>query len=151
MRLFRVISLSLVMLSVAGSTAMSAAAASVPFSGRGTNTIVGQEVLSATSVRLTAIGQGNALHLGRYQRDEELNLNPGTGTFAGWVRFTAADGDELYCTTEGGFVSATDAVGTYTIAGGTGRFANATGNANFTASLVDPVHFNVTFQGTLNN
>jgi hypothetical protein len=51
----------------------------------------------------------------------------------------------------GGFVSATDAVGTYTIAGGTGRFADATGGVDFTASLVDPFPFNVAFQGTLDN
>ena len=42
-----------------------------------------------------------------------------------------------------------DAVGTYTFAGGSGRFSDATGSAAFTASTPDFVHVSVTFDGTI--
>ena len=52
----------------------------------------------------------------------------------GWMVFTAADGDQLRLDFEGQFISPTTAVGTYEFTGGTGRFRDATGTADFEAA-----------------
>ena len=71
------------------------------------------------------------------------------GFIPGWVVFVAANGDELRCDTTGQFISATEAIGTYVIVGGSGRFAHATGHAQFSASLTSGGTFDVTFDGTV--
>ncbi|HEU4934366.1 MAG TPA: hypothetical protein VFT48_19930 [Pyrinomonadaceae bacterium] len=100
-------------------------------------------------VSLGGFATGHATHLGLYTREEQLLLNPVTGAFTGEIVFTAADGDQLHCTLTGNFISATDAVGVYTITGGTGRFEEASGEAEFFASLPDGIHYTVEFIGTL--
>ena len=99
---------------------------------------------------MSTIGVGEATHLGRYTREETLVLHPVTFEFAGTITFFAAvDGDELEVSFGGGFNSATTAVGTYTITGGKGRFANATGGAAFELVTPDLVHAAVTFDGKI--
>jgi hypothetical protein len=110
---------------------------------------VGQDVLGSNEVVLTTVGTGNATHLGKYTRTKELHLNPATGSFVGTLTFTAANGDQVACTVSGQFVSATDAVGEYLIAGGTGRFKNATGSATFSASMTGATTFRVSFDGDI--
>jgi hypothetical protein len=91
---------------------------------------------------------GEATHLGRFTREEHLLLNP-DGSFTGTIVFTAANGDELWLDFEGAFTSPTDAAGTYTFTGGTGRFQNATGTATFTAYTPDGVNVTAEFEGTI--
>jgi hypothetical protein len=91
---------------------------------------------------------GNATHLGSFTRREVLQFTSAT-TFQGTIAFVAANGDELDATFDGHFVSASDAVGTYTFTGGTGRFSDATGTATFAASAADLPNVSVTFEGTI--
>jgi len=140
---FRIWVLGTMMLAVATSGAVLANPAANPFKGGGKNTITG-----GGGGTLTASGSGQATHLGNYTRTEALTFSSPVD-FTGWVRFVAADGDELRCDTTGQFVSVTEAVGTYVITGGTGRFAHAAGVAQFSAVLTSAGTFDVTFDGTV--
>ena len=122
----------------------------VPFQGKaeGATTNVTPD---PGGVVLTVHAEGNATSLGRYSREEVLLFNPATGIVSGSIVFTAANGDELIGTVAGGFVSPTTATGTYTFTGGTGRFANATGGADFVVTTPDGANFTVEFKGTLSS
>ena len=89
---------------------------------------------------------GEATHLGHFTRKEHAYLGP-DGSVTGSIVFTAANGDELWVVIDGAFTSATDVEGRYIIAGGTGRFAHATGEADFQAYTPDFVYAEVTFDG----
>ena len=81
-------------------------------------------------------GSGNATHLGRFTVTSEFEVNLLTLAGSGSAHFIAANGDSLF-TDLTGQASPTEnpdvlsIVETYTITGGTGRFAGATGS--FTA------------------
>jgi hypothetical protein len=122
----------------------------VPFKGRATGAIV-SIVPTPEGLVFTVHASGNATQLGHYTRVEELLLNPATGSFTGTIDFTAANGDTLSVTLVGQFISATTAVGTYTIVGGAGRFAGATGGASFEAVTPDGVQVSVDFSGTISS
>ncbi len=126
------------------------AAEQVPFKGRAEGAIT-NAVPAPGGIMLTVLASGNATQLGRFSRVEELLFDPGTGSVAGDIVFTAANGDQLFGTVAGGFNSPTTAIGTYTFTGGMGRFANATGGATFSLSTPDGVHFTVDFVGTLSS
>ena len=102
-----------------------------------------------TSLLVTASATGEATHLGYFTRTETLLLNPATGAFKGKLVFTAANGDKLCASIDGGFTPLGTALGTYAFTGGTGRFQNATGGATFTAVPAGPGLFTITFQGTI--
>jgi hypothetical protein len=140
---FRIWVLWTMMLAVAGSGAVLANQAASPFKGSGGNSFTG-----GSGNTVTASGSGHATHLGDYTRTEALTFTSPVD-FTGWVVFVAANGDELRCEMTGQFVSAVEAAGTYIIIGGTGRFAQATGQAEFSASLTSPGTFDVTFDGDL--
>lgn len=120
----------------------------VPFNGNAVGAITDFSV-GPEGISLSGSATGHATHLGLYTREEHLLLNPVTGAFTGEIVFVAADGSQLHCTLSGNFISATDAIGVYTITGGNGRFQNASGEAEFFASLPDGVHFTVEFTGSL--
>ena len=93
-------------------------------------------------IRQTDAGTCQFSHLGRTTLEGVLEINVATGTQRGERTLTAANGDELYMEIAGtstpsgpGLVSFS---ATFTIVGGTGRFANATGlgRAEGTANLV---------------
>ena len=122
----------------------------VPFQGSAEGAIVSVSPDPA-GARLTVLAEGNATQLGRFSREETILFNPATGALTGLIVFTAANGDQLFGTVQGGFVSATEATGTYTFTGGTGRFQNASGEADFSLSTSDGIHFSVEFNGTLSS
>ena len=122
----------------------------VPFKGKAKGAVV-NAVPEATGVVLTVHAVGRATHLGSFFREELIHFNPVAGTLNGTVTFTAANGDQLFGIVAGGFVSPTTAAGTYTFTGGTGRFANATGDADFTLTTPDGVNFIVEFEGTVSS
>jgi hypothetical protein len=76
-------------------------------------------------------------------------LDLADGTFAGTRVFIAADGDRLYADVDGAFTSATTAEGTLTFTGGTGRFRNASCEADFEAVTPDGIQIALTFEGTI--
>lgn len=122
----------------------------VPFHGSAEGAIVSVSP-DPGGVVLTVLAGGNATHLGQFSREETILFNPETGVLTGLVVFTAANGDQLFGTVEGGFVSDSEATGTYTFMGGTGRFKNASGEADFSLSSSDEVHFTVEFDGILSS
>lgn len=84
--------------------------------------------------------KGTATHLGRTTLHSEHCVTP-TGGIEGTMVLTGANGDEVHATYTGGS-TAPGAIGeviqvtaTVILAGGTGRFANATGQAELTARI----------------
>ncbi len=116
----------------------------LPFKGLADGAITGV----APSGAIVVESAGNATHLGSFTRTEYIVFGPG-GAIGGTVVFTAADGDELWADISGGFTSPTTLEGTYTFAGGTGRFSDATGTAGFHATTPDGVHVTVSFAGLI--
>jgi hypothetical protein len=143
---FGKIILGFALIALLSAASIAAFAAGVPFKG-GADAEIISVVPGPTGVSMTAVGEGNATHLGKFTREEHILLNPETGAFTGDVTFTAADGSQLTATLTGQFTSETTAVGSYAFTGGTGRFIDTTGSADFSAALSDAVHFTVEFNG----
>jgi hypothetical protein len=94
-------------------------------------------------------GTGHATYLGLFTAEVSVFPN-GDGTFSLTGFFTAANGDQIFFIGEGEFTSSTSAMGTATITGGTGRFAGATGGADFMdVSDTSLEHIDQTFDGTI--
>ena len=123
-------------------------AATVPMKGTGIGQITSQTP-GPTGVAITAVGEGEATHLGKFTREENILLNPENNTLTGTIIFTAADGSELYCGFVGAFTGATTVAGTYTFTGGTGRFDGATGGAFFNVELGEGGTVSFGFAGTI--
>jgi hypothetical protein len=115
-----------------------------PFKGLAAGAVTGIAPSGAIVIEYT----GNATHLGNFTRTEYLFLGPG-GTVSGTMVLTAANGDELLVDFSGGFTSPTTVEGTYTFTGGTGRFRDATGTADFEAITPDGVHVVASFEGSI--
>jgi len=115
-----------------------------PFVGIAAGAITG----IAPDGAIVAEATGHATHLGDFTRIEYIYLAP-DGTISGTVIFTADNLDELWVDFEGSFTSKTTAEGAYTFTGGTGRFTDATGTANFTATRPDEIHIAVSFHGSI--
>ena len=143
---FGKIMLGFALIALLSMTSTVAFAARVPFKGEGNGEIIGA-VPGPNGISMTAVAEGNATHLGKFTREEHLLLNPQTGAFTGDVVFTAADGSQLTATLTGNFTSEATALGSYIFTGGTGRFAETTGSADFSAVLSDAAHFTVEFEG----
>ena len=146
----KILTLLLTAFTLAFATHSTWAGNQVPFQGRaeGAATSVSPD---PAGVVLTVLTEGNATSLGRFSRDETVLFNPLTGSLTGVIVFTAANGDQLFGTVEGGFVSPTTATGTYLFTGGTGRFVNATGSADFVVTTPDGIHLSVEFKGTISS
>jgi hypothetical protein len=112
------------------SVAVSATAAETPFKGKvdavETGTVVGPTRF------LVRDGGGTATHLGKYTEHITMQINLPTRHSMGDAKFTAANGDTLTATVEGQATPASPGVlsivEVYSITGGTGRFADATGS-----------------------
>ena len=119
-----------------------------PFKGKAEGAIA-NSVPGPEGVALTVIAEGHASQVGKFYRQEVLLFDPAAGTIAGEIIFIAANGDQLFGTVSGGFISPTTATGSYTFTGGIGRFANARGSAEFILLTSDGINFTVEFLGTL--
>jgi hypothetical protein len=120
--------------------AVSAAASETPFKG----TVIAVEtgtVVFPTRF-LVREGTGTATYLGRYTERVTMVINIPTLSSTGSARFTAAKGDVLLATVAGQATRTSPTtlsiVEVYTITGGTGRFADATGSFTLN-STVDQV------------
>jgi hypothetical protein len=120
-----------------------AAQKQVPFKG----TMQGQDAdsdITLTSVKVTTKGTGIATQLGQFSFVLINIVTFATGTSAGTATFTAANGDSFSTTVTGsGEFIAPDLISimeTYTITGGTGRFAGAQGTF-IVERLASPVTF----------
>lgn len=126
-----------------------AAAKELPMKGQGTGVITGPPTPGPDGLHISAIGQGEATHLGTFTREEAIVLNPDTGAITGTVTFTAADGSELECSIAGGFTGQNTLAGLYTCDGGSGRFEDAAASAYFSVVQTSAVDFTFEFAGTI--
>lgn len=98
----------------------------------------------------SAIGRGEATHMGLFNREETLVLDLDTFTVTGAITFTSHLGDQIFIEFIGGFTGPTTVEGIHTITGGTGRFAGASGEAMFLAEVSpDLSQATVVFAGTI--
>src|SRR4029450_3477482 len=111
------------------SVAVSATAAETPF--KGTVNAVETGTMGGQTRFVVRDGGGTATHLGKYTEHITMQINLPTRHSMGAATFTAANGDTLTATVDGQATPATPGVLSiveiYTVTGGTGRFADATG------------------------
>ena len=111
------------------SVAVSATAAETPFKGK-VNAVETGTIVGPTRF-LVRDGGGTATQLGKYTEHITMQINLPTRHSMGAATFTAANGDTLTATVEGQATPASPGmlsiIEVYTITGGTGRFAGATG------------------------
>jgi hypothetical protein len=111
------------------SIAVSAGAAETPFKG----TVNGDEIVVVTppTASVARDGTGTATYLGRFTERITLEVDLATGHATGLATFTAANGATLTASVDGQATQTSPTTlsieETYTITGGTGRFADATG------------------------
>jgi hypothetical protein len=119
------------------SVAVSAVAAETPFKGTVNAVETGQTVFPTRF--LDREGTGNATYLGKYTEHVVMVINLPTLTSTGTATFTAANGDTLSASIVGQATrtgpTALSIVEVYTITGGTGRFADATGSFTLRSTL----------------
>ena len=133
----------------------------LPIKGNAEGIVVGAEPVSEETpwiVSLTIDWEGVGSRLGRFTRTDFLVVNFLTGELTGTKVFTAANGDQLFVYTEGGFDASAapspenplEITGTYEFIGGTGRFEGATGDATFSVTTPDFVFGSLSFEGSIN-
>ena len=119
------------------SSAVSAVAAETPF--KGTLNAVETSHLVFPIASVDREGTGTATHLGKYAEHVTLQVNVLTGSSTGASTFTAANGDTLTASITGQSTPTSPGVlsivEVYTITGGTGRFAGATGTITLESTL----------------
>jgi len=115
----------------------SAVAAETPFKGK-VNAVETVAVAPPT-LSVTRDGTGTATYLGRYTEHVTLVINLPTLSSTGAATFTAANGDDLLATVAGQATRTSPTtlsiVEVFTISGGTGRFADATGTFTLKSTL----------------
>src|ERR671930_1617463 len=109
---------------------VSALAAETPFKGK-VNAVETVVVVPPT-LSVPRDGTGTATYLGKFTEHITLQVDIPTAHATGLATFTAANGDTLTATVDGQATPTTtpgvvSIVEVYTITGGTGRFAGATG------------------------
>jgi hypothetical protein len=119
------------------SVAVGAVAAELPFKGTVDAVETGTTAFPIRSVDRE--GTGTATHLGRYTEHVEMRINILTMTSTGTATFTAANGDTLTASVVGQATrtgpTVLSIVEVYTITGGTGRFADATGTFTLNSTV----------------
>ena len=100
------------------------------------------------------IGSGQATHLGYYSEEGTVIFSPsgtpGVLSVVGSIIYTAANGDELHASVEGELNTANGAVtAVLTYVGGTGRFAQATGQSNLAGQALPDGSMIVGVQGAI--
>ena len=135
-----------------GSATLVAASARKHLPLKGSLQAVETYVANPPSMSVTAIGSGSASHLGQYKISYEVEVNLETLAGVGSAQLVAANGDVLYANLLGqatptGTTDVFNVVEEFTITGGTGRFANASGS--FTLDRVVNITTGVT-SGTMN-
>ena len=114
----------------------------LPF--RGSYTEQTHAIVSPELIEIHGSQEGTATHLGNFRATTVDFVNPAVNTGTGTFDFTAADGDRLFARTQGGeteFIPPNESHVTLNakIIGGTGRFANASGE--FTVRFIEKTDF----------
>jgi hypothetical protein len=142
--------LALSLASVAGG----ATAAETPFKGTVSAVETGPVVFPLRF--LDREGTGTATYLGRYTEHVTMVINILTMSSTGAATFTAANGDTLLATVAGQATRTSPTtlsiVEVYTITGGTGRFADATGTFTLASTVDQPTGVSSgTFSGAIDH
>lgn len=124
------------------------AGSQVPFHLEATVTSITPPVFVGSHMYFTASGTGSATHMGTMTFTAPHDFDLVAGTYVSDAYVSAANGDVLHLVTNAHFINAVDSVGTWVAAGGTGRFAHASGsgsavNLNFGAQI--------TYDGTISS
>jgi len=145
--------LAIMAIILTASLAVPATAHQVPFKG----SLQGNDTDTCFSFPIACVatnGTGNSTLLGKFSFTMQNFVNVVTGTDSGFARFIAANGDTIDATFVGsGEFITPDLISikeTFTINGGTGRFAGAQGSFNV-ERLASPVTFMTSgsFDGTI--
>ena len=116
---------------------VSAVAAETPFKGTVNAVETGTVAFPIRSI--TREGTGTATYLGRYTEHITMDINLLFMSSTGAATFTAANGDTLSASLDGQATqtgpTTLSIVENYTITGGTGRFADATGSFTLRSTL----------------
>ena len=135
--------------------AVSAVAAETPFKGQVDAVETRTVVFPNMSIERT--GTGTATYLGRYTQHVVAQINLLTRASTGTATFTAANGDTLF-TRVVGQATPTSTLGVltvvevYTITGGTGRFADATGSFTLRSTVTQATGVSSgTFSGVIDH
>jgi len=131
-----------------------AAAAETPFKGR-VNALETGTIVFPTRF-LDREGEGTATYFGRYTEHVTMAINIPTLSSTGSATFTAANGDTLLAAVAGQATRTSPTtlaiVEVYTITGGTGRFADATGGFTLESTLDQTTGASSgTFSGTIDH
>jgi hypothetical protein len=133
-------SLVVAVLTLCGLAAPAAAADQVPCTATGTAVITGVTHLPGGLIQMSCNVSGTATHLGNVT-GPLTRIQDHQGNFGSTAVFVAANGtDSVFLSINGRFES-TDgkcvltSTGTYTVTGGTGAFANATGSGTITTQI----------------
>jgi hypothetical protein len=145
----RTASLVIAFTAILGLVLPASAGDEVPFKGQADEVITGTEQ-APDGLHITVFATGQATHLGSFTRNANVVVHP-DAEVVGTLVWTAANGDQLFADLVAAFISPTAAAGTYTFTGGTGRFENATGEADFETVTSDGIHFDLTFEGTISS
>ncbi|MEO5574950.1 MAG: hypothetical protein ABIR67_02435 [Gaiellaceae bacterium] len=123
--------------SLAIGAASAVAAKTTPFKGKVTTVETSQLVFPFLSVNRE--GTGTATHLGKFTETFRAQVDVRTASATGTATFTAANGDTLTASVVGQGTTTgpttRSIVEVYTITGGTGRFAGATGTFTLRRTL----------------
>jgi hypothetical protein len=132
------ISLALVVLTLLGLAAPASAADQVPYSATDVTVSTNRTRVPGGIIQSDVSGTGNATYLGDYTATGTALLDPhGNFTYTGCN--VGANGKDSVCFALSGHVERTQdpcvvtSAGPYTVTGGTGKFANATGSGTFTS------------------
>ena len=129
-------------------------AAETPFKGT-VDAVETGTVSCRSTIQSTREGTGTATYLGRYTELITMEINLLTMSSTGAATFTAANGDTLTATVAGrrpDIPTTLSIVEVYTITGGTGRFADATGGFTLESTVDQPTGVSSgSFSGTIDH
>lgn len=124
---------TLLVLGLAGATFAASAKAEKELKLKGSIESLETYEINPPIMHVTASGSGQATQLGQFTVSYEVDVNLETVAGTGSAQFVAANGDSIFAAgtgqaTETGTPGVFNIVEEYTITGGTGRFAGASGS-----------------------